>query len=340
MEYELDSMMGFDKLGLYYDVHMAGIDEECFNYSIYFKEGITDEKIEETDKAINEFMKPYNDKEIYLGYIEVSKIDDKVNVYLDLGKVAPEDEDTAIKGILKALNNISGINSVIVNEDCDFDYKGEHNNSRKWRILIEVLILLASIALLYISFTNIPYVNKKPVIYLYPEKEMQIDVSLDFSEEKLVCTYPKYKSGWKVTAKIDGTLVDRDGKKYSYLFWESKAYNKYDMSEGFLVKGDDSARFLEEKLSYLGLNVREQNDFITYWLPALEKNEYNIIKFAQEEYTDQYPIHISPQPDSMLRVFMVFQKADGDESIKEQVLKPWERTGFAVVEWGGANIKE
>lgn len=112
------------------------------------------------------------------------------------------------------------------------------------------------------------------------------------------------------------------------------------MSEGFLVKGDDSARFLEEKLSYLGLNIREQNDFITYWFPALEKNEYNIIKFAQEEYTDQYPIHISPQPDSMLRVFMVFQKANGDEIIKEQILKPWERTGFAVVEWGGANIKE
>lgn len=37
---------------------------------------------------------------------------------------------------------------------------------------------------------------------------------------------------------------------------------------------------------------------------------------------------------------MVFQKADGNEMIKEQFLQPWDRTGFAVVEWGGTNIKE
>jgi hypothetical protein len=57
-----------------------------------------------------------------LGYIDVSKNDDKLNIYLDLGNTDYENQDTAIKGILKALNNIRGIKSVIVNEDCDFDF--------------------------------------------------------------------------------------------------------------------------------------------------------------------------------------------------------------------------
>jgi hypothetical protein len=122
MENELDSMMGFDELGLYYEVHMVGIDGENFNYSVYFEENFTDEKLTEVNNAITEFLAPYNDKDIYLGYIDVSKNDDKLSIYLDLGNTDYEYQDTAIKGILKALNNIQGIKSVIVNENCDFDF--------------------------------------------------------------------------------------------------------------------------------------------------------------------------------------------------------------------------
>ncbi|MDO5559840.1 MAG: hypothetical protein Q4F95_09615 [Oscillospiraceae bacterium] len=116
MEYELDNMIGVDRLGLYFEAHVADIDGECFNYSVYFENGITDEKFEETNKAIAEFMKPYNDEDTYLGYIDVTKEDDKVSIYLDLGNVDPDYEDTAIHGILEALNNVSGIKSVIINE--------------------------------------------------------------------------------------------------------------------------------------------------------------------------------------------------------------------------------
>jgi hypothetical protein len=122
MEYELDSMMGFDTLGLYYEAHMVGIDGENFSYSVYFEENPTDEKLTEVNNAITEFLSPYNDKDIYIGYIDVSKNNDKLSVYLDLGNSDPEYEDTAIKGILKTLNNVQGIKSVIVNEDCDFDF--------------------------------------------------------------------------------------------------------------------------------------------------------------------------------------------------------------------------
>jgi hypothetical protein len=122
MEYELDSMMGFDELGLYYEVHMAGIDGENFSYNVYFEGNPTDENLREAINAITEFLAPYNDKDIYLGYIDVSKKEDKLFVYHDLGNTDPEYSEVAIKGILKALNNVQGIKSVIVNEGCDFDF--------------------------------------------------------------------------------------------------------------------------------------------------------------------------------------------------------------------------
>lgn len=122
LQKESMNMMNFEALGLYYEASVAGFDGECFDYSVYFEDALTDEKIGEISQAICEFHKPYEEKDIYLGYIDVSKEDDKARIYLDLGNVEPEYENTAIHGILKALNNVSGIKKVILNEDCDFDF--------------------------------------------------------------------------------------------------------------------------------------------------------------------------------------------------------------------------
>jgi hypothetical protein len=119
MDYELDNMMGFDKLGLYYDVHMEGIDGENFYYSVYFDD-FTEDKLQETIKAIAEYTKPFEERDIYLGYVDVTMGDGKLDIYLDVGNTSPMYEDVAIKGILHALNTVSGIRSVIVNEDCDY----------------------------------------------------------------------------------------------------------------------------------------------------------------------------------------------------------------------------
>ena len=54
---------------------------------------------------------------------------------------------------------------------------------------------------------------KKPVLYLYPEEDMMVNVTFD-NKDKLLSTYPKYKNEWNVFAKKDGTLIDEDGRKY------------------------------------------------------------------------------------------------------------------------------
>ena len=156
----------------------------------------------------------------------------------------------------------------------------------------------------------------------------------------LTCTYPTYKNGWEVIARTDGTLINKDdGREYSYLYWEGIGENSWDMSKGFVVKGTDTIRFLQEKLEYLGLTPKELNEFIVYWLPHMQNNKYNLITFQTDEYENSAKLSISPKPDSILRIFMVYKALDEFVEIEEPVLSAFERNGFTVIEWGGIEIK-
>ena len=114
---------------------------------------------------------------------------------------------------------------------------------------------------------------------------------------------------------------------------------EYDFSEGFCVKGEDTAAFLEKALAELGLTRREANEFIVYWLPIMEQNPYNIISFQTENYTEAAKLTVSPEPDTMLRVFMAWKAAEEYTELTGQRLTAPERTGFTVVEWGGTEVK-
>lgn len=124
----------------------------------------------------------------------------------------------------------------------------------------------------------------KPVIYLYPEEETDVSVTLAY-DGTLTCTYPNYKTGWHVSAKPDGTLTDEDGQTYNYLYWEGTDSAEYDLSHGFCVAGSDTAAFLENALRDLGLTRKEANEFIVYWLPQMQENPYNLIAFQSDCYT-------------------------------------------------------
>ena len=183
----------------------------------------------------------------------------------------------------------------------------------------------------------------KPVIYLYPEQETKVNVQLSFNGT-LTSTYPTLPSeGWTVTAQPDGTLTDEEGRSYRYLFWEGVANVDWKQDSGFLVKAEDAREFLEESLTQLGLNELEQNDFITYWLPKLEKNGESFVTFAAEQYTDNAVLTVTPQPDSVLRVQMLISKVDDSnraafQKLPEQELPRFEREGFVLVEWGSTDL--
>ncbi|UYJ30251.1 MAG: hypothetical protein OGM11_07115 [Clostridiaceae bacterium] len=179
---------------------------------------------------------------------------------------------------------------------------------------------------------------EKPVIYLYPEQETAVSVSLNY-DGTLTAMYPAYENGWTVTAEPDGTLYDENGNEYSYLFWEGESKPDYDFSKGFCVAGADTADFLRETLAEIGLTPKEYNEFIVYWMPKMQENPYNLISFQSERYTDTAKLDIDPTPDSVLRVFMAWKPLSRPQNIEPQTFTPFARDGFTVVEWGGCEVK-
>ena len=209
--------------------------------------------------------------------------------------------------------------------------------------------IIYNLALNYANNCNEPYYPEyqfdpnpmcdKPVIYIYPEEETAVRVKLDLDGE-LTCTYPKYDNGWEVLAKPDGTLLDTEtNKEYNYLYWEGISDVKVDETIGYCVKGTDTAEFLETKLNELGLSRKEANEFIVYWLPQMEVNEYNYISFDTEDYENRAELSITPAPDNVIRVFMTWKALDEPVELTEPLIDTPVRDGFTVVEWGGTQIK-
>lgn len=179
----------------------------------------------------------------------------------------------------------------------------------------------------------------KPIIYLYPEVVTDITVSIDLNG-KLTHTYPRYENEWKVTAHPDGTLFDQNGMEYYALYWEGQNAVPFTLKEGAVVKGENTIAFLEASLETLGLNRREANEFIMYWLPRMENNAYNLIHFSTDEYESIAALNVTPKPETMIRVMMVFQPLKNSMDLPKQNLKAIgkQRKGFTVVEWGGKEV--
>ena len=185
-----------------------------------------------------------------------------------------------------------------------------------------------------------PNVAYKPIIYIYPEYDMDLSIKLG-NESNLLYTYPKYKNEWNIKVSSNGNIYDYDtNRNYYGLYWEGIDNYKLNMDEGFIVKGEDTVKFLEEKLSILGLNEYEINEFIIYWIDKLECNKYNFISFRNiEDINKSMPLYFSKEPDTLIRIMMDFKSLDNYIEVKEQVLNKVERKGFTIVEWGGTYYK-
>ena len=200
------------------------------------------------------------------------------------------------------------------------------------------------------SPSRAPQLAYKPVLYVYPEREQSLTVSLDV-EGELGTVYPApdtqettdrgTQASWTVTASPDGTLTDQGGRTYPSLFWDGEMTLEAPR-QGFIVARADAVPFLEEKLALLGLTDKEAADFITYWAPRIRANEYTFVSFDASSYTQQVTYSFTDEagvpvePDTFIRVFVTIRAADANEEVTPQVFGPTPtRSGFTVVEWGG-----
>lgn len=205
----------------------------------------------------------------------------------------------------------------------------------------------------------------KPVLYLYPQTQTEVKVS--FTGPIMLDTHiPAYQDGWRVLANPDGTFKNLNQKtsecqkyakpkfgteyaykaclenNYPYIYWSGSSMNaEYPrVKKGWYIDRNQLEDFLRLKLAEIGLNNREINDMLEYWLPKLlaeNKNYYRISFLQTAEMNQIAPMSILPRPDTVFRIFLDWDGIDKQPTtpIEPQKLDKLERKGFTVVEWGG-----
>lgn len=205
----------------------------------------------------------------------------------------------------------------------------------------------------------------KPVIYLYPPKPTNVSVRLEMPVE-FTTEIPVYQGGWHVLAQPDGTLTDLTSRsndcnqydanhfgaeyakeacqtnKYPYLYWAGsvRSVTMPKPTGGWVVANDQLEDFLSAKLTIMGLTSAEQRDFLAYWVPTIKHHQapwYQIGFLQTSELGQLFPMTVSPQPDSMLRIFLDYTplQRKPEKNPTPQQLERVERTGFTLIEWGG-----
>ncbi|KIO32144.1 hypothetical protein M407DRAFT_67179 [Tulasnella calospora MUT 4182] len=130
--------------------------------------------------------------------------------------------------------------------------------------------------------------------------------------------------------------------------------------ESVMMPTEDVPSYLDRALLALGLHTEARTSFITYWLPSFLKHNHVALRFVpQVEYEAAAPLEVSPLPDVVTRIFMVFQGISADR------LEGWQKARgrgpepidfwkgivgtdetrqrdpslFRVLEWGGMEIQ-
>ncbi len=193
----------------------------------------------------------------------------------------------------------------------------------------------------YFTPAEVMIMTEKPVIYLYPEEEQNVQVNVEPAGE-FTFTYPEYNDGWDVLASPNGKLMV-DGESYNYLFWEASdrlSIEENDLNVGFTVSGSNVTEFLEEKLTEAGLNGTERADFITFWAPRMTSHDDVFLQFQFNEECDQFgELEITPTPDNIYRIYIIWQPVDQLRiAPTPQEIPIMNRNGFTVLEWGGQEL--
>lgn len=204
----------------------------------------------------------------------------------------------------------------------------------------------------------------KPVVYLYPPEPTDISVTFD-APVHLTTEIPTYAGSWMVRAQPNGSLTNLkpeftrcdflpihagtsyarqacETNTYPYLYWAGTI--RSDMypaaTDGWVVAREDLEDFLSDTLYSMGFTARESDDFLTYWLPEMHRQQmpYYHIRFLQtQEVNRLFPMSVSPNPDTIFRIFMDYMPLSTKPPVapREQTLGKLVRHGFTLVEWGG-----
>ena len=181
----------------------------------------------------------------------------------------------------------------------------------------------------------------KPAIYIYPKKEIDVEVKLKIKGQ-LMTVIPDYNNGWRMHVKPNGQMKVIGGNSqisYDYIYYDNTVDKIIKPKEGWNIHKKDLLKWHKKFLEEIGLNESEKNEYIDYWIPRLEneiEGDYILINNLSKDYIDEYmKLSISPKPEHIYRLLVLYRNGFKNMDIKPPKIKPFDRSGYYVVEWGG-----
>lgn len=182
------------------------------------------------------------------------------------------------------------------------------------------------------SFNGWP-VLRKPNIYIYPDKKIELHVALNFPNGgSIINSEPRYCDGWDIHVDENGLI----NGKYKYLFYECRVPDLFQYQSGWFIPKDSLTHFFKENLEKSGFVKNEIQDFLDYWIPRLISYPYYFIYPQFSIYLNTIvELNFSKPTDNVLRLFYVIKGTDKREApIQAPIITHFCRKGFVVVEWG------
>ncbi|KAL1675821.1 hypothetical protein EV122DRAFT_217705 [Schizophyllum commune] len=195
---------------------------------------------------------------------------------------------------------------------------------------------------------------------------------------------------WRVQTRHDGTLLELNtGMEVAYLYWEAETQGSLARAsspppspvltapatrhkevftpgmsnlcdeDSVLLAVSNITPYLDAALKFMGLHTEARTSFITYWLPSILKYDFVALRFVEQAaYERAAPLEVTPAPDVVTRVFMLFRgvgkvdlgrwakalaRADEPASrwrdvVGAQLDKTLNASLFRVIEWGGMEV--
>lgn len=178
----------------------------------------------------------------------------------------------------------------------------------------------------------------KPVVLFYTPSvvsDVSVVVTALKKDVNLTTVYPvpnritSTSYSWdNITVHPKGDVV-YNGREYAYLFWEfSVASSNEKIANGAITEGISSGKtfcvnsssvgeFLDHQLGILGLNVRERQDMITFWLAEMQLRSHVLIRFLPcADVDDHVSLSVNSKsiPVSVSRLYMAFRCCDSGEA--------------------------
>ncbi|EKE42354.1 hypothetical protein ENUP19_0163G0006 [Entamoeba nuttalli] len=194
---------------------------------------------------------------------------------------------------------------------------------------------------------------KKPVILLYDDttKEKEefcchlelndaIDIGTTYPSPKVIKEdSDKKEYEWKGTYCSDGVsncVIEINNKHFDYLFWEGICLKKeqFKGKEVGITK-ENMTNELEVLLKKLGMNEREINDFIVYWIVKLNKKYYKVT-ICDSTYDNEIARLKITGFNQIHRIALKFEEVESINTLPtiDSVEERQRPTGKYVIEWG------